>query len=108
MPQVFNMPAAYLFSDSPKVNVTLNSSDPLLENGRVVLACNVDAYPSDNLAYTWYHNKRRLHDRKDRYLHISPLIVSDHHNSVFECHVDNGVGEAGVGEFTLNMRCESR
>jgi hypothetical protein len=43
---------------APRVQLVLDSGDNkrLREGGKALLACNVDAKPSDNIQISWYRN----------------------------------------------------
>lgn len=91
----------------PKVSLTLNSSEPLKENGAAVLICEVEptAGNAKDLHYKWFLNDKEVTGVNSAILRVPNLNRSVHHESVYKCKVSNDVGE-GEDKLTVEIQCK--
>ena len=97
--------------DEPSANI---SDDVLtvIENEDVIIECDIDANPSDNLTVTWWQDNRQLDDERFTdyvdgnvgVLEIQGVQAAD--AGQYHCQVENIVGETLSNPATLDVLCK--
>ncbi|GMT36411.1 hypothetical protein PFISCL1PPCAC_27708 [Pristionchus fissidentatus] len=76
---------------APRVKLTWAGPGALREGKPVLLACNVDARPLNDLKITWYRNQNKLLRHTTDTLAFEELKMEDH-KSEYTCETSNSIG----------------
>ncbi|XP_040276915.1 B-cell receptor CD22 isoform X4 [Bufo bufo] len=75
---------------APKnVSISVSPGNFVTENTNVQLTCTANAYPSNNLEYTWYHKDQALQKSEKGF--VLPNVQMSHAGEYY-CVVQNGIG----------------